>query len=434
MLGQRLVANGTISAAQLQAALEEQRATGGLIGEVLLKLSFIAEDGLSKGLAQEAGVPFMAIDRMEPDPSAVALVPELFARKHLVAPLGLNDAMLEVLQANPFDVVTIDELQRVAGHPAQVVCGTRSDVLRMIERSYDRHRGMPGFPQVYGEKIAVRIRQKDALIRSLEDLGFNRRNLALFRDALRRSHGIVLVTGPTDAGKTTTLYSALAYLRGDEKNILTVEDPIEDEIPAVRQIQVRPEAGFSFATGIRSLLRQDPDVIMVSEIQDLETAQLAFRAALSGVLVLSTLDATDSAGALHRLMDMGLEPYLLASGVVAVIAQRLVRLICPHCKAPAIYTAETLDKVGLVPDPDMVLPRGQGCERCSGSGYSGRTGVFEILTMDAGIHALIRERAGAPRIKAAAVKSGMKSLMEDALSKAIFGQTTIEEVLRVAYE
>lgn len=547
MLGQRLVANSTITAAQLQAALEEQRASGGLLGDVLLKLSLISEDGLSKGLAQEAGVPFMVIDGMRLDRSAVALVPEPFARKHLVAPLGLNDAGLEILQVNPFDVLTIDELERLAGHPAQVVCGTRSDVLRMIERSYGECHGVgdlvteglmalePGtcsgtsgespvarlvdkllndaiargatdlhvepeenvlrlryrvdgvlmagdklpaelhaslvsrmkviagldgaeqrlpqegrfshemngrrfdlrvssFPTIHGERIAVRILEKDKLIRGLEDLGFGRRNLALFRDVLNTSRGIVLMTGPTGAGKTTTLYSALAYLSGREKNILTVEDPVEYDIPAIRQTHVRPKEGFTRAAAIRLLLRQDPDVIMVDEIGDPETAQWALRAALSGVLVFSTLHTTDSAGAVPRLMDMGLEPYLLASGVVAVIAQRLVRVICPHCKAPAAYTAEVLNQVGLTPDPDMGLYRGHGCERCRGAGYSGRVGVFEILMMDAEMRSLVRERADSRLIKAAAVKSGMKSLMEDALSKAIFGQTTIEEVLRVAYE
>ena len=173
---------------------------------------------------------------------------------------------------------------------------------------------------------------------------------------------------------------------------------------------------------------------MVGEIRDPETAQLSLRAALSGVLVFSTLHTTDAAGAVPRLMDMGLEPYLLASGVVAVIAQRLVRMICPECKAPATYNAGTLKKVGLVPDPALVLYRGQGCERCCGTGYQGRVGVFEILTMDPTIHALVRERADSRLIKTAAVKAGMKTLMENGLSKAIFGQTTIEEVVRVAYE
>jgi len=528
MLGERLLAAGVITAAQLEAALEAQRSGGGLIGEVLLKLAFLTEEGLSRALAAEARVPFMSINGMRPDPSAIALVPEPFARRHGIAPLGFRDAVLEVLQANPFDVVAVDELERLAGHPAQIACGTHSDVLRLIERSYgERHRidglvkeGLtlelllndaiergatvlhvepedrtvrlryrvdgvlmrggtlpielhPAFvsrvkvmagldvtgqhrpqegrfsheiggrridlhvssvPTVSGETIAIRILAKEKLIRGIEELGFSRRNLAMFRDVLSKSRGLVLVAGPTGAGKTTTVYSALADLSGRETNIMTVEDPVEHRLPSIRQTPVRPQVGLTFAAAVRSLLQQDPDVIMVSEMGDVETAELALRAALSGVLVFSTAHAADSADAVLHLMDIGLEPCLVASGVAATVAQRLVRVICPQCSAPATYPAETLAKVGLSPDPDLALSRGRGCPRCHGTGYAGRTGVFEILTMDATIRALIRERAGSQRVKTAAVQAGMKTLMEDALAKAIFGRTTVEEVLRVTDE
>jgi type II secretory ATPase GspE/PulE/Tfp pilus assembly ATPase PilB-like protein len=290
------------------------------------------------------------------------------------------------------------------------------------------------FPTTFGEKVAIRILEKDKLVRGLTELGFTRKNYALFRDILSKSRGIVLVTGPTGAGKTTTLYSALAYLGTTERNILTVEDPVEYQIPSIRQTQIRPKAGFTFATAIRSLLRQDPDVIMIGEIRDPETAQLALRAALSGILVFSTLHTQDSAGAIPRLMDMGLEPYLLASGIVGVIAQRLMRMICPDCKDTATYSPEVLAKVGLKPDPGVVFYKGRGCTRCGGTGYRGRTGAFEILVVDHGIHTLIRERADSRLIKQAAAAAGMKTLMDDALTKAVFGHTTVEEVLRVAYE
>ncbi len=194
------------------------------------------------------------------------------------------------------------------------------------------------FPTTFGEKVAIRILEKEKLVRGLSELGFSRRNYTLFRDILSKSRGIVLVTGPTGAGKTTTLYSALSYLGSSERNILTVEDPVEYQIPTIRQTQIRPKAGFTFGTAIRSLLRQDPDIIMIGEIRDPETAQLALRAALSGILVFSTLHTQDSAGAVPRLMDMGLEPYLLASGIVGVIAQRLLRAICTDCKEPAQYS------------------------------------------------------------------------------------------------
>jgi type II secretory ATPase GspE/PulE/Tfp pilus assembly ATPase PilB-like protein len=289
-------------------------------------------------------------------------------------------------------------------------------------------------PTTCGEKVAIRILEKDKLVRGLTELGFSKKNLTLFRDILSKSRGIVLITGPTGAGKTTTLYSALAHLGSAEKNILTVEDPIEYQIPTIRQTQIRPTAGFTFGTAIRSLLRQDPDVIMIGEIRDPETAQLALRAALSGILVFSTLHTEDSAGAVPRLMDMGLEPYLLASGMVGVIAQRLMRIICVECRTPTSYPEDTLAKVGLEPDPGMVFYKGRGCEKCAGTGYSGRTGAFEILVVDAAINTLIRERADSRLIKEAAVTAGMNTLLGDALSKAIFGQTTIEEVIRVAYE
>jgi type IV pilus assembly protein PilB len=290
------------------------------------------------------------------------------------------------------------------------------------------------FPTTFGEKVAIRILEKEKLVRGLSELGFGRKNYGTFRDILSKSRGIVLVTGPTGAGKTTTLYSALAYLSSSERNILTVEDPVEYQIPTIRQTQVRPKAGFTFATAIRALLRQDPDVIMIGEIRDPETAQLALRAALSGILVFSTLHTQDSAGAVPRLMDMGLEPYLLASGIVGVIAQRLLRNVCPDCKERVTYPAEVLAKVNLTPDPGLVFHKGRGCTKCGETGYRGRTGVMEILVINDAIHTLIRERSDSRQIKQAAVAAGMTTLMDDALAKALFGQTTLEEVLRVAYE
>jgi type II secretory ATPase GspE/PulE/Tfp pilus assembly ATPase PilB-like protein len=290
------------------------------------------------------------------------------------------------------------------------------------------------FPTVFGEKVAIRILEKDKLVRGLEELGLNRRNLILLRDLLSRSRGIVLVTGPTGAGKTTTLYSALNVLGGREKNIMTVEDPVEYEFPSIRQTQVRPRAGLTFATAIRSLLRQDPDVIMIGEIRDPETAQLAVRAALSGVLVFSTLHTQDAAGAVPRLMDMGVEPYLLASAMAGVVAQRLVRLICPNCKAPASYSADFLAKVNISPSDGVTFYRGAGCDLCEHSGYRGRTGVSEILMVDPAIHELIRQRADSRLIKDAATRAGFKPLLDDALSKAVLGYTTLEDVVRVSYE
>jgi len=215
---------------------------------------------------------------------------------------------------------------------------------------------------------------------------------------------------------------------------MTVEDPVEFEFPTIRQTQVRPRAGLTFATAIRSLLRQDPDVIMIGEVRDPETAQLAVRAALSGVLVFTTLHTQDSPGAVPRLMDMGVEPYLLASAVAGVVAQRLIRLVCQRCKAPATYPPEMLAKVGLTPADGVTFYKGLGCDHCGQSGYRGRTGVFEVLVIDGAVHTLIRDRADSRRIRDAAVRTGFKSMHDDALSKAMLGQTTLDEMLRMSNE
>ncbi len=291
------------------------------------------------------------------------------------------------------------------------------------------------FPTVFGEKIAIRILEQDKLVRGpRRPRAEPPRASRSFQDLLGRSRGIILVTGPTGAGKTTTLYSALNVLGGRARNIMTVEDPVEYEFPSIRQTQIRPRAGLTFATAIRSLLRQDPDVIMIGEIRDPETAQLAVRAALSGALVFSTLHTQDAAGAVPRLMDMGVEPYLLASTMAGVIAQRLVRLVCPRCRAAASYPAATLAKAGLSPADTVAFVKGTGCEACGETGYRGRTGVFEILTIDAAMHDLIGDRADSRRIRDTAVRGGFKSIRDDALSKAVLGQTTLDEVIRVSYE
>ena len=550
MIGEVLVSTRAITQAQLDEALQEQRRTGGFLGEALVATGAISGDALAKALAEEARVPFATLEDAAPDTQAAALIPEEVARRAMCVAVSPHPpGRVLVAQSNPFDVVTIDDVQRLVLMPIDVVCAPAAAVARMLERAYGpgtsrrlaalvaeglasltrpfeddagetspivrlvdaliedavragatdlhlepeelvvqvRHRidgvlrhvdtlprdlqppmvsrlkvvagldiaeqrlpqegritkpvgGRPvdfrvsSFPTVFGEKIAIRILEPDKLIRGLADLGLNRRGLALVQDLLGRSRGIILVTGPTGAGKTTTLYSALNVLGGRARNIMTVEDPVEYEFPSIRQTQVRPRAGLTFATAIRSLLRQDPDVIMIGEIRDPETAQLAVRAALSGALVFSTLHTQDAAGAVPRLMDMGVEPYLLASTMAGVIGQRLVRLACPACKAPASYPPAELAKVGLSADDNVAFVRGAGCDACGQTGYRGRTGVFEILVVDPAMHDLIGNRADSRRIRDTAVRGGFKSIRDDALSKAVLGQTTLDEVIRVSYE
>ncbi|MFH0810305.1 MAG: ATPase, T2SS/T4P/T4SS family, partial [Pseudomonadota bacterium] len=246
-------------------------------------------------------------------------------------------------------------------------------------------------------------------------------------------HGIMLVTGPTGSGKSTTLYGALQRMNSAEQNIITVEDPIEYQLPGVGQIQVNPKIDLTFARGLRSILRHDPDVIMVGEIRDLETADIAIQASLTGHVVFSTLHTNDSAGAMTRLIDMGIEPFLISSSVMGVLAQRLVRVICASCKEPVHLPGERLAEIGLYPHdvPEGVTYRGAGCAECLHTGYRGRTGIYELLVMNDDIRRLVVEGADANQIKRAARASGMKTLRENGAAKVITGVTSIEEVLRV---
>ncbi len=288
------------------------------------------------------------------------------------------------------------------------------------------------FPTTFGETMAMRLLDKEKLVRGLESLGFSKSNLAVFKKAIDRPHGIILSTGPTGSGKTTTLYSTLIYLNSLERKIITVEDPVEYELPIIRQSQVNPKAGLTFAVGLRSILRQDPDVIFVGEIRDGETAEMAVRAALTGHLVFSTLHTNDAVGAIPRLIDMGVEPFLLASSLVAVIAQRLVRTICKRCKEEITVDPSLVDLLG---DEEvtrgMKFYHGRGCAHCRGTGYRGRIAVIEMLNVTPTISDLIIKRADGNTIKAAAVKEGLKTLKEDGIEKIAQGITTIEEVLKL---
>lgn len=293
------------------------------------------------------------------------------------------------------------------------------------------------FPTIYGENIVLRILDQTSPLRKLEDLGFEEEMLFRYKQLLQRSNGITLVVGPTGSGKTTTLYSSLNMINSMEKNIITIEDPVEYRLSLIRQTQVNPKAGINFATGLRSILRQDPDVIMVGEIRDLETSQIALQAALTGHLVLSTLHTNDAPEAITRLMDIGVEPYFISSSVIAVLAQRLVRMICPDCKVsyqvnPRVLKDEEGD-FSKSKDP-LTLYRGKGCKNCKQSGYWGRTGIFELLVVNERIKELISEKAPTQRIRETAREMvGMVSLREDGLRKVLNGIITLEEVNRVAF-
>jgi type IV pilus assembly protein PilB len=288
-------------------------------------------------------------------------------------------------------------------------------------------------PTVYGEKIVMRLLDKQSVLFGLEELGFDPDNLVKFKQMIRRPYGLILVTGPTGSGKTTTLYAALNGIHSVEKNIVTIEDPVEYQLKGVNQVQVNLKVGVTFATGLRSILRQDPDIIMIGEIRDRETATIAVQAALTGHLVFSTLHTNDAPGAIARLVDIGVESFLMTSSLSGVVAQRLVRKVCSHCKKSYNPEAGLLKELGLH-GKKLTFVRGEGCQECRGSGYSGRVAIFELLTLDESIRHLIVSRASASQIRNKARETGFKQLRHDGLLKAVSGLTTLEEVIRVTQE
>jgi len=300
--------------------------------------------------------------------------------------------------------------------------------LRLYNREVDFR--VSTLPTAFGEKVVLRILDKKKTIR-LHELGLDEKELAIFRGLLKRPHGMILVTGPTGSGKTTTLYAALMELDRDTKNIVTLEDPIEYQLEGVSQSQVNPKIGLTFASGLRSILRQDPDIIMVGEIRDLETAEISVQAALTGHLLLSTLHTNDAAGAVTRLIDMGVEPYLIASSVEGVLAQRLLRKVCPNCVEHYEPPRELLESLGLTGSEDAQFVRGKGCRACRNLGYKGRTAIYEILVVDDDIRSLILKRAPSTEIRNLAVRKGMRTLRQAGIRKALEGITSLEEVFRV---
>jgi general secretion pathway protein E len=293
-------------------------------------------------------------------------------------------------------------------------------------------------PTQYGERIVMRLLDKSGAVLDLDQLGIDRSNLDHLRRLLQKPNGIVLVTGPTGSGKTTTLYACLTTINKPDLNILTVEDPIEYQLDGVGQMQVNAKIDFTFASGLRAILRQDPDVVMVGEIRDQETAEIAIQASLTGHLVLSTLHTNDSAGAVSRLIDMGVEPFLVSSSLLAVVAQRLVRKLCKHCRVPYEITDAELLELSL--NPKTVTSRnafraGSGeCSHCQGNGYSGRLGIHEILIIDDDVRSHILQRADSNTIKNSAIKRGFATLRADGGKKVLAGLTSVEEVLLASHD
>ena len=287
------------------------------------------------------------------------------------------------------------------------------------------------YPTMHGEKVVIRLLTRESVL-TLEDLGFAERDRKCFEEIITRPHGVFLVTGPTGSGKTTTLYAALQKINSQDRNIISIEDPIENEMPGISQAQINPKAGLTFATALRSILRQDPDVIMVGEVRDRETADIVVRAAITGHLVFSTLHTNTAIGAITRLVDLGVERFLIASGVIGLLAQRLVRKICSQCKQEIEVDAAKLKALSI--DPKAKLFRGRGCQHCRMTGYAGRIGIFELVTITPKLRELIIDGATEDKMLEEAKRSGTMEIRNAGVQKILEGTTTIEEVLRVTEE
>ncbi|NTU42214.1 MAG: type II secretion system ATPase GspE [Nitrospirales bacterium] len=304
--------------------------------------------------------------------------------------------------------------------------------LKVSEKEIDLR--VSTIPVLYGESVVMRILDKESIVIDLEQLGFSPDYLVTFNSLITRPNGIILVTGPTGSGKTTTLYGALDKINSPEKKIITVEDPVEYQLKGINQIQVKPQIGLNFANTLRHIVRQDPDIIMIGEVRDLETAEIAIQSALTGHLVFSTLHTNDAPTAITRLLDMGVEAFLLSSTVRGILAQRLVRVLCPACKEPdpSVAAHEELKALGI--KEDVTIYRGRGCEQCGGVGYFGRSGIYELLVVDDDIRKLILKNADSNEIREAARRKGMRTLLEDGALKIKLGVTTPAEVIRVTQE
>jgi type IV pilus assembly protein PilB len=290
-------------------------------------------------------------------------------------------------------------------------------------------------PTTHGEKVVIRVVDQQRLNVALDDMGMLPEELAQLKRYLDRPQGIILVTGPTGSGKSTLLYSGLRHIQHETKNIVTVEDPVEYQIPGINQVQVDEKGKKTFPNALRAILRQDPDVIMIGEIRDKETAQIAFRASVTGHLVLSTVHTNDAAGAVTRLIDLGLEPFMVASSLIGVVSMRLVRTLCPHCRETYEVNAATLNRLGgrELAEGTAQMVRGRGCPKCRETGYSGRTGIYEVLEVNDSVRGLINQNASDTSVRQAAVESGMRTMGEDGLQKVMLGRTTLEEITRVVY-
>jgi type IV pilus assembly protein PilB len=564
-IGEFLVRSNLIDRQQLDKALEEQKQTGGRVGEHLIRLGFVTEEDILDCLSQQYGVPSINLRHFEIDESIIRLIPADVARKYQFIPVSKTGATLTVAMADPTNVFAMDDITFITGYRVEPVVASEEALREAIDRYYgtthalelkkvmedlqtveesalevleeeedldditdleasadeapvvrlvnlvltdalkrgasDIHiepyertyrvrfridgvlsevmnppmklkeaiasrikilskldiaeKRLPQdgririkmkfqgklkeldfrvstIPTMHGEKIVMRLLDRDTLMLDMTKLGFEKGSLKEFEEAIFKPYGMVLVTGPTGSGKTNTLYSALSRINTPEVNILTAEDPVEFQLPGVNQVQMKEAIGLNFAAALRSFLRQDPNIVLVGEIRDFETAEIAIKAALTGHLVMSTLHTNDAPSSINRLMNMGIEPFLVATSVNLICAQRLIRRICQNCKQEEDVPVQALLNIGFseTEAPNIQLYKGRGCEQCNQRGYKGRIGLYEVMEVSEDIRELILSGASAIELRRKALEEGMIGLRHSGLQKIRDGVTTIEEVVR----
>jgi type IV pilus assembly protein PilB len=564
-IGEFLVRSNLIDQDQLDKALEEQKQTGGRIGEHLVRLGFVTEEDILDCLSQQYGVPSINLRHFEIDESIIRLIPADVARKYQFIPVSKTGATLTVAMADPTNVFAMDDITFITGYRVEPVVASEEALREAIDKYYgtthalelkkvmedlqttdesalevleeeedldditdleasadeapvvrlvnlmltdalkrgasDIHvepyektyrvrfridgvlsevmnppmklkeaiasrikilskldiaeKRLPQdgririkmkfqgklkeldfrvstVPTMHGEKIVMRLLDRDTLMLDMTKLGFEKGSMKNFEEAIFRPYGMVLVTGPTGSGKTNTLYSALSRINTPEVNILTAEDPVEFQLAGVNQVQMKESIGLNFAAALRSFLRQDPNIVLVGEIRDFETAEIAIKAALTGHLVMSTLHTNDAPSSINRLMNMGIEPFLVATSVNLICAQRLIRRICQNCKQEEDVPVQALLNIGFseTEAPDIQLYKGRGCEQCNQRGYKGRIGLYEVMEVSEDVRELILSGASAVELRRKALEEGMIGLRQSGLQKIRDGITTIEEVVR----
>src|SRR5437762_609165 len=485
-IGELLLKEKRITADQLQQALTHQKSNGGKLGFNLVKMGFVKDEEITALLSKQYGVPSINLAQFEIDPAVIKLIPADTAQKYQIVPLSRAGATLTIAMTDPTNVFAMDDIKFMTGYNVEPVVASETAVIEAIQRYYPlpaksggskggaskgssagtssgsaapsggsaekrlpqdgrikirfNENGTPKeidfrvscLPTLFGEKIVMRLLDKEKLMLDMTKLGFEEESLKKFETAILRPWGMVLVTGPTGSGKTNTLYSSISKVNTPETNIMTAEDPVEFNLVGVNQVNVKESIGLNFAAALRSFLRQDPNIILVGEIRDFETAEIAVKAALTGHLVLSTLHTNDAPSTINRLMNMGIEPFLVASSVHLIAAQRLVRRICGGCKEPHPLPAPALVQAGFTQDDaKAVTPmKGKGCDRCNKTGYKGRVGLYEVMEISEELRELVLVGASGLELRRKAVDEGMITLRQSGLRKVKEGVTTIEEVVR----